>query len=135
MENFERIATVHFGWCLIFFLRDSVPHLHNDTKALTFDIQSFFQRSSTSIDILDFVIKNKTRYDAFYNTELGSLLISLGIETLIISGAETNLCCEATARSKYMQGNYGGRLTHYMQIDIEFRMINGIIPKIFIRSE
>ncbi|RGB40746.1 Isochorismatase-like protein [Rhizophagus diaphanus] len=60
-------------------------------------------RSSTSIDVLDFVIKNKTRYDAFYRTELGSILTSLGIETLIISGAETNLCCEATARSGFDQ--------------------------------
>ncbi|CAG8749298.1 6729_t:CDS:2, partial [Funneliformis mosseae] len=58
-------------------------------------------RSSTSSDTLDFVIKNKTRYNAFFKTELDSLLISLGIETLIIAGAETNLCCEATARSGF----------------------------------
>jgi len=45
------------------------------------------------------VINSKTRYDAFYKTELDSLLISLGIETLIISGVKTNLCCESTARS------------------------------------
>src|ERR1043166_4131896 len=69
-------------------------------KALIIDI-NFCQRSPTSIDVLDFVIKDKTRYDAFYHTELGSLLVSLGIKTLIISGAETNLCCEATARSEY----------------------------------
>ncbi|CAG8727245.1 15517_t:CDS:2, partial [Funneliformis mosseae] len=81
-------------------------------------------RSSTSSDILDFVIKNKTRYDAFFKTELDSLLNSLGIETLIIAGAETNLCCEATARSEYILMNYGGRL----------RVINGIIPQYMIRS-
>ncbi|PKY41479.1 Isochorismatase hydrolase [Rhizophagus irregularis] len=55
-------------------------------------------RSQTSLDTLDFIIKSKTRYDAFYKTELNSLLISLGIETLIISGVRTNLCCETTAR-------------------------------------
>ncbi|CAB4414430.1 unnamed protein product [Rhizophagus irregularis] len=67
------------------------------------ELQPIISRSSTSIDVLDFVIKNKTRYDAFYRTELGSILTSLGIETLIISGAETNLCCEATARSGFDQ--------------------------------
>ncbi|CAG8544175.1 9901_t:CDS:2 [Ambispora leptoticha] len=67
------------------------------------ELQSFISRSSTSLDTLDFVIKNKTRYDAFYKTELDSLLISLGIKTLIIAGAETNLCCEATARRGFDQ--------------------------------
>ncbi|CAG8574700.1 23879_t:CDS:2, partial [Dentiscutata erythropus] len=43
-------------------------------------------------------VSSKTRYDAFYKTELNSLLTSLGIETLIISGVLTNLCCETTAR-------------------------------------
>ncbi|CAG8650236.1 19889_t:CDS:2 [Dentiscutata erythropus] len=67
------------------------------------ELKPFILRSPTSIDVLDFIIKNKTRYDAFYKTELHSLLISLGIKTLIISGAETNLCCEATARSGFDQ--------------------------------
>ncbi|PKK79159.1 Isochorismatase hydrolase [Rhizophagus irregularis] len=61
-------------------------------------MQPFVSRSQTSLDTLDFIIKSKTRYDAFYKTELNSLLISLGIETLIISGVRTNLCCETTAR-------------------------------------
>ncbi|CAG8763743.1 1572_t:CDS:2, partial [Dentiscutata heterogama] len=60
-------------------------------------------RSPTSNNILDFSIKSKTRYDAFYKTELNSLLTSLGIETLIISGVLTNLCCETTARSGFNQ--------------------------------
>jgi len=47
----------------------------------------------------DFVINNKARYNAFHNTELNSLLISLGTRTIIISGVQTNLCCESTARS------------------------------------
>ncbi|RIA90960.1 Isochorismatase-like protein [Glomus cerebriforme] len=67
------------------------------------ELQPFVSRSPTSLDILDFVIKNKTRYDAFHNTELSSLLISLGIKTLIISGIETNLCCESTARRGFDQ--------------------------------
>ncbi|CAG8785527.1 5607_t:CDS:2, partial [Acaulospora morrowiae] len=62
------------------------------------ELQPLVLRSSTSLDNLDFVIKSKTRYDAFYKTELNSLLTSIGIRTLIISGVKTNLCCETTAR-------------------------------------
>ncbi|CAG8785941.1 17907_t:CDS:2, partial [Racocetra persica] len=49
----------------------------------------------------DFTIQSKTRYDTFYKTELNSLLTSLDIKTLIISGIKTNLCCETTARSAF----------------------------------
>ncbi|CAG8844934.1 802_t:CDS:2, partial [Gigaspora margarita] len=55
-------------------------------------------RSPASLGTLDFIIQSKTRYDAFYKTELNSFLTSLGIKTLIISGVKTNLCCETTAR-------------------------------------
>ncbi|RIB27188.1 Isochorismatase-like protein [Gigaspora rosea] len=67
------------------------------------ELQPYVLRSPTAIDILDFVIKSKTRYDAFYKTELNTLLTSLGIETLIISGVSTNVCCETTARSGFNQ--------------------------------
>ncbi|CAG8504543.1 8812_t:CDS:2 [Racocetra fulgida] len=59
-------------------------------------------RPPTSTGTLDFIIQSKTRYDAFYKTELDSLLTSLGIKTLIIYGVKTNLCCETTARSEYL---------------------------------
>ncbi|CAG8554073.1 567_t:CDS:2 [Cetraspora pellucida] len=67
------------------------------------ELQPYVLRSPTSANILDFTITSKTRYDAFYKTELNSLLTSLGIETLIISGVLTNLCCETTARSGFNQ--------------------------------
>ncbi|CAG8629835.1 8134_t:CDS:2 [Cetraspora pellucida] len=67
------------------------------------ELQSHVLRSPTSANVLDFTITSKTRYDAFYKTELNSLLTSLGIETLIISGVLTNLCCETTARSGFNQ--------------------------------
>ncbi|KAF0533029.1 Isochorismatase hydrolase [Gigaspora margarita] len=67
------------------------------------ELQPYVSRSPAAINILDFVITSKTRYDAFYKTELNSLLTSLGIETLIISGVLTNLCCETTARSGFNQ--------------------------------
>jgi len=46
----------------------------------------------------DIVIK-KTRYDAFYCTELEKILHKLNVDNLIITGTMTNVCCESTARS------------------------------------
>jgi ureidoacrylate peracid hydrolase len=40
----------------------------------------------------------KHRYSAFYNTDLETQLRNRGIDTLIITGTVTNMCCESTAR-------------------------------------
>lgn len=45
----------------------------------------------------DLLIK-KHRYSAFYNTNLEIQLRNRGIDTLIITGTVTNMCCESTAR-------------------------------------
>ena len=45
----------------------------------------------------DFVVE-KMRMNAFYDTRLDSLLRGLGVETLIITGAWTNMSIEHTAR-------------------------------------
>lgn len=45
----------------------------------------------------DIVIK-KHRYSAFYNTDLDSYLKNKEIDTLIITGTVTNMCCDSTAR-------------------------------------
>lgn len=44
------------------------------------------------------IILDKPRYGAFHGTDLESLLRSRGIDTVIISGIATNICCETTAR-------------------------------------
>jgi ureidoacrylate peracid hydrolase len=44
------------------------------------------------------LVVNKTRYGAFHGTDLAEQLRSRGIETVIISGIATNICCETTAR-------------------------------------
>lgn len=46
----------------------------------------------------DDVILNKTRYGAFHGTDLEGILRSRGIDTVIITGIATNICCETTAR-------------------------------------
>ncbi|MCS7010611.1 MAG: cysteine hydrolase, partial [Anaerolineales bacterium] len=46
----------------------------------------------------------KTRYDAFFDTPLETLLRERGVEQVVIGGVMTHLCCETTARSAFMRG-------------------------------
>jgi ureidoacrylate peracid hydrolase len=50
---------------------------------------------------------SKHRYDAFHNTQLETLLRNIRgagqIDTVIIIGTVTNICCESTARSAFMR--------------------------------
>jgi len=43
----------------------------------------------------------KTRYSAFFGTDLDSTLRNLGVKDLVITGVMTNLCCESTARDAF----------------------------------
>ena len=43
----------------------------------------------------------KHRFSAFYQTELELVLRGMGVDTLIICGTVTNICCEATARDAF----------------------------------
>ncbi|WP_019061952.1 cysteine hydrolase family protein [Streptomyces prunicolor] len=49
------------------------------------------------------VIMDKPRYGAFYGTELDVILKNRGIETVIVTGITTNVCCETTAREANMR--------------------------------
>lgn len=44
------------------------------------------------------VILNKPRYGAFHGTDLDLILRARGVDTVIVSGIATNICCETTAR-------------------------------------
>ena len=44
------------------------------------------------------IVLNKPRFGAFYGTDLDLILRAKGIDTVIISGLTTNVCCETTAR-------------------------------------
>ncbi len=46
----------------------------------------------------------KTQYDAFYKTNLKKLLLKHRVRQVVITGVMTNLCCETTARSAFVQG-------------------------------
>ncbi|MFO8050234.1 MAG: isochorismatase family cysteine hydrolase [Thermoplasmatota archaeon] len=49
-------------------------------------------------------IIEKEHYSAFHGTELDSMLSSQGIDSVLISGVLTDLCCESTARGAFMRG-------------------------------
>ena len=49
------------------------------------------------VDARDLVIE-KPRFGAFHDTALESILRARGVDTVIISGLMTNVCCETTAR-------------------------------------
>jgi ureidoacrylate peracid hydrolase len=48
----------------------------------------------------------KHRYSAFINTDLDLVLRSIGIKTIILTGIETNVCVESTARHGFMKDYY-----------------------------
>merc|ERR550537_1443941 len=48
----------------------------------------------------DLVVEGKRGLDAFPNTNLEALLVSRGIETVVLSGFLTNCCVESTMRTR-----------------------------------
>ncbi|MCS7051010.1 MAG: cysteine hydrolase, partial [Thermomicrobium sp.] len=51
----------------------------------------------------DFVLEKRT-YSAFYETGLDLLLRSLGVDTIVITGLHTNICCRHTAADAFTRG-------------------------------
>jgi len=43
----------------------------------------------------------KHRYSAFYNTDLETVLRTLKVEDIVMTGIMTNMCCESTTRDAY----------------------------------
>lgn len=51
----------------------------------------------------DDIVLEKPRYGAFSGTDLDNVLRAAGIDTIIVSGICTNICCETTAREAGMR--------------------------------
>jgi ureidoacrylate peracid hydrolase len=49
------------------------------------------------------IVLEKLRWDAFYGTELDSILRNLDVNRLIIAGLQTNVCVDTTARTALMK--------------------------------
>jgi ureidoacrylate peracid hydrolase len=53
------------------------------------------------------IIIHKTRYSAFFNTNLDSMLRARGIRTLVFTGIATNVCVESTLRDGFFLEYFG----------------------------
>jgi ureidoacrylate peracid hydrolase len=51
----------------------------------------------------DELVIEKRRYSAFFQTDLELNLRTMGVDTLVITGVHTNICCEATGRDGFMR--------------------------------
>ena len=47
------------------------------------------------------IVVRKTRYNAFYSTDLEKHLVQMNIKSVVITGVMTHLCCETTAREAF----------------------------------
>jgi isochorismate hydrolase len=63
-----------------------------------------FSEICSELDTSGCEVITKTQYNAFFKTSLESSLKKLKIETLIVTGVMTNLCCETTVRSAFVRG-------------------------------
>jgi nicotinamidase-related amidase len=73
--------------------------LHSDRGNMVRRADDFQSHSAVGGDVT--IIKS--RYSAFIGTELDLILRSHSIDTLIIGGVLTNVCCESTAREARMR--------------------------------
>ena len=48
-------------------------------------------------------VLHKRRYSAFFQTDLELVLRNSGVDTVIICGTVSNICCESTARDAYFR--------------------------------
>lgn len=64
------------------------------------------------IDLIDEIktekqlIIEKSGYDAFYNTELDDILKSNQINTVVVCGVTTHICCDAALRSAFVRSYF-----------------------------
>ncbi|MGI9051498.1 MAG: isochorismatase family protein [Ilumatobacteraceae bacterium] len=83
----------------------AVRHIHPltaDGHALKADTPGVQMYPKVDIGEGDYTIQ-KRRYSAFFATDLELLLRNLGVDTLIIAGVATNVCCESTTRDAYFR--------------------------------
>ena len=57
-----------------------------------------------ALDLSNGTLIEKSQYDAFYGTELETVLKEKEVTQVVICGVMTHLCCETTARSAFVRG-------------------------------
>jgi nicotinamidase-related amidase len=84
-------------------LDESVPFVRRAMQALTDGADG--HRLNADADVRDGdIILNKLRYSAFIqgSSDIDARLRTLGVDTLIVAGTLTNVCCESSVRDAYM---------------------------------
>ena len=76
-------------------LGEMFPPVRDGMLERTSETAAFHE--SLVIDPSDQLLE-KPHFGAFYDTDLEARLEALGVDTIIITGIETNVCCETTAR-------------------------------------
>ncbi|MET4781021.1 isochorismatase family cysteine hydrolase [Glaciihabitans sp. UYNi722] len=89
---------------------DATPSMRALREAVAADFDPLTDDSDWSSEIMDAVaphegdiVIKKLRWDAFYGTELDSILRNLDVNRLIIAGLQTNVCVDTTARTALMK--------------------------------
>ena len=67
--------------------------------------EEVFSQLTPAIDYSCGQIIEKSTYDFFHETSLDQLLKKKGVQTVVITGVMTHLCCDTTARSAFVK-NY-----------------------------
>ena len=83
----------------------AVRHIHpltTEGKALKAGTEGVSMYPKVDVTDADYTIQ-KRRYSAFFATDLELLLRNLGVDTVIIAGVATNVCCESTTRDAYFR--------------------------------
>lgn len=116
IEPIQRLlASARKAGIPIFFTRYSLSEDFSDAGLLlevfpAIEEAKGMVRGSWDADIADAltpqpgeVVIDKTRYTAFYDTDLEDQLRELGVDTLIVCGVTTNICVESTVRDAFFR--------------------------------
>lgn len=68
-------------------------------------VNSKYSKINYHLDSKNVLILQKSKYSAFFKTNLDSILKENNIDQLVIAGVHTHLCCETTARDAFLR-NY-----------------------------
>jgi len=109
IEPIQRLITQMRGHHMpVVFLRHVVRGDGSDTgrmQDLYPNVNALLGRDNPSVEIIDAlfphrgdIVVDKLFYSGFHNTDLDAILRMKDIDTLIVCGTVTNVCCETTIR-------------------------------------
>ncbi|KAJ3429596.1 peroxyureidoacrylate/ureidoacrylate amidohydrolase-related [Anaeramoeba flamelloides] len=112
LENITKLITFfHENNCPVFFTQHQDPDPESLINKrwnlpITFGKKDWklMKEIEEQIDLENDVrIDEKTTYDSFYKTPLKEKLDNKSVDTVVVCGVMTHLCCETTARSAFIR--------------------------------